>query len=692
MDFLTKDMTLSRRTLLSAIGVLLLVCISCTETKYLTASAKYNKYQRKRMVADVTNCFIQTPRLFSIRMTTMTVFNLMGKHISQCVKSHFIAEDHQNTAVLSRSSTYCGMVTLNTGQLYFPKFIYIKVDQGFVIQLNILSFDFAWTRFGCESHGLSFPHTQTSDGVFFCGKRLPWSMVKTKTEAYTKLSIIPYLQFKANIFYSSYILSWLHHFAHHTYIHSNFLVDTVLQWAPSHYLKTESFIYHIITHPMYNLGFDAMVLDLANSELMFYDGPGILSKLLFVLNRASLKRFKVLNLRTLAFCAFVTFKKSFNSTSVFSVNINPEQQRRVPSCLHHYVPNAIFVKSTSHTICYDKIERMRPNLAIFSFIFIGPGMITGQDTAWNCQYGGLFVKFADTPKVIDMCESRKPMVHLWGKRKFMQILIVFYTGYSEGEAMMEIMPDSIYFCPTNYMDWIILDSSDRPTTYIINSNPDETCLAVISSSQYIDDSHQCKISFVAERGAIGISTLAVRFTKAIYPCVSSNYKSNEPYNLTALSSENWPIGRARYLQQSGRKVDASLKPIHSFDYLHRVNISLPSLCEKDKFLQMVVEIRQAKCGFNFINFNNRAMYYSVFNYTLQLEKACIDVFIRIHPDGYNHFIYTPNIGQAGSGFLIQYIYNTDCPRECRKYHYVVKVLREEEQTIYEYTSPFGLGI
>ena len=124
------------------IGVLL-VFISFTETKYLTAITKYNQPQREIIIADIIRCFIQTPRLFSIKMTKMTMFNCMGKHISHCVKSHFTADDHQNTAALSQDSTYCGMVTLNTGQLYFPKFVYIKVYKGFAIQLYILSFDFA---------------------------------------------------------------------------------------------------------------------------------------------------------------------------------------------------------------------------------------------------------------------------------------------------------------------------------------------------------------------------------------------------------------------------------------------------------------------------------------------------------------------------------------------------------------------
>ena len=157
-------------------------------------------------------------------------------------------------------------------------------------------------------------------------------MVKTKTEAYIKLSIIPYLHFKTNIFYGSYILSWLHRFAQHTYIHSGYGTYTVLQWDPNHYLKTETFMYHIVTHPMYNLGFDLMELNLADSKLVFYDGPGILSKLHFVLNSASLKKIKVLNMRTSAFCAFITLKKSLKSPILFRVKINSKQHIRAPLC------------------------------------------------------------------------------------------------------------------------------------------------------------------------------------------------------------------------------------------------------------------------------------------------------------------------------------------------------------------------
>ena len=267
---------------------------------YLTASAKYSQPQRELIIADINSCFIQSPRIFSLKMTTMTMFNCMGKHISHCVNSRFTADDHQNTAVLSRGPTYCGMVTLNTGQLYLPKFVHITVHNGFIIQLNILSFDFAWPGFGCESHALSFPATPKSDGVFFCGKRLSWTMVITETEAYIKLSITPYLQLEANIFNSSYLSAWFKRFAQHLYIHPRYLSDTVFQWAPTqqtlhidpmldqcwltvydveptlvqhwvyvscllgnhHYLKTETFIYHIITHPMYTLGFADVELNL----------------------------------------------------------------------------------------------------------------------------------------------------------------------------------------------------------------------------------------------------------------------------------------------------------------------------------------------------------------------------------------------------------------------------------------------
>ena len=709
-DFLMMMMAL--RPFVSVICILL-VFISCTETNYLTAIAKYNQPQREIIIADIIRCFVHTPRFFSIKMTKMTMFNCMGKFISHCVKSHFNADDHQHTAVLSQGSTYCGMVTFNTGQLYFPKFVHIKVHKGFVIQLYMLSFDFAWTRFGCESHALSFPDTLTSDGVFFCGKRLPWTMVKTDTEAYIKLSIIPYLQFKANIFYSSYILSRLQHFKQHTYIHSGYGSDTVLQWAQNHYLKTETFIYHIVTHPMYSLGFDAMELNLGDSKLYFYDGPGVLSKLFFVLNRASLKTFKVLNLRTSAFCAFITLKKSSKSTVVFRVKTNSKQNIRAPLCRHRPDASSVVVKSTAKNMCYEKfenIENSAPSIHIYRFIFTGAGMITGQDSAWNCQYGGLFVKFADTLKVINICETHLDY-NLWGMRKFLQIMIVFYTGYSEGEAYLLLMGISSYFCPTYYIDRDVMGSSDQLTTYRVDPDPYITCLVVVCSSQYMGDNKLCKISFVADRGEIGVSSLKVTFTHTLYPCVSSNYKYNDLYNITALSTENWPIGIARYSQQSGRKnlsptyrhiqsIDITylyapntIDTFHSFEYLYTANISLPLICEKDKFLQMAVELRQSKCGSNFRNHKDgRPMYYRAFNYTLQLEKACTNTYIHIAPGAYRHFIYTSNIGQAGSGFLIKYIYDMHCPRECRAYHYVVTVLREEEQTVYEYTSPFGQGI
>ena len=696
------------RPLVSVIGVLL-VFISCTETKYLTAIAKYNQPQREIIIADIIICFIQTPRLFSIKMTKMTMFNCMGKHISHCVKSHFTADDHQNTAALSQGSTYCGMVTLNTGQLYFPKFVYIKVYKGFAIQLYILSFDFAWSRFGCESHALSFRDNPTSDGVFFCGKRLPWTMVKTKTEAYIKLSIIPYLHFKTNTFYGSYILSWLHRFAQHTYIHSGYGTYTVLQWDPNHYLKTETFIYHIVTHPMYNLGFDVMELNLADSKLVFYDGPGILSKLHFVLNNASLKKFKVLNLRTSAFCAFITLKKSIKSPILFRVKINSKQHVRAPLCRRNPNTLVLIVESISTNICYENfesIERLTPSVHIRRFIFTGSSMITGQDSAWNCQYGGMFVKFADT-KFINICETHHHY-DLWSMRKRLQIMIVFYTGYSEGQAVLLLLGTSKYFCPTFYMDRDLMDSSDEPTTYRVDPDPYITCLVVVCSSQYMNDYNKCKMSFVADHGEIGVSTLKVTSTHTLYPCVSSNYKYNEPYNITALSSDNWPIGKARYSQQSGRKIDSSPMHInsfvklykidttnlfHSFEYLYTANISLPSICGEDKFLQMAVELRQSKCGHIFrTNMKVLPMYYRAFNYTLQLEKACTNRYIPISPNSYRHFLYTSNIGQAGSGFLIKYSYDAYCPRKCRAYHYVVTVLREEEQTVYEYTSPFDQGI
>ena len=220
----------------------------------------------------------------------------------------------------------------------------------------------------------------------------------------------------------------------------------------------------------------------------------------------------------------------------------------------------------------------------------------------------MFVKFADTPKVLAMCETRLRDYNLSGIHKFVLIMIVFYTGYSEGEVFLMLPEGYKYACSSYYIDWDVLEYSDQLTIYEVKPDPHVTC---------------------------------------------------------------W--------------VDS--------DSSHTANISMPSLCEKTTFMQMAVELRQSKCNHMFIDkIRSYRLHYEGFKYTLQLEKACTNTYIHIFLSIFKQILYTSAIGQAGSGFLIKYIYEKNCPRECSKYHYVVKVLREREQTVYEYTSPFGQGI
>ena len=216
-----------------------------TNSSHLTAIRKpeSSNLQKSFTERDLERC-VRWPYGLSMRMTTFSIVKCMQTYISHCVKTPVIKEQQEYASY--EEYRYCGMISLRRDQVNLPGFIHVATLNEFAIELDILLFDFTWTRYGCASHGLSILDDATDKSEWFCGKRLPWIIMRFKSNNdYIELNITPYQHFQVRLFYSSQSLTWLKHLIHHHYIH---LPHTPVAIAASTGEAIEKYNYYAIAN------------------------------------------------------------------------------------------------------------------------------------------------------------------------------------------------------------------------------------------------------------------------------------------------------------------------------------------------------------------------------------------------------------------------------------------------------------
>ena len=577
------------------------------------------------------------------------------------------------------------MISLRWEELYLPQFIYVSTLNEFAMELDVLLFDFTWTRYGCESHGLSISDDATDTSDWFCGKRLPWTIIRFKSRAYIKIVISSRQYFKVRLFYSSQHLTWLTHLFLHSYIHlAHVPVATIAITVED----IENYHYYVITNPFKILVFTDIKMTSIDGKVTFYDGPGLLSQQII-----TLKMFKKLNytkITTTSFAACVLLQKLRSKNATVHLTVQSIGNRITPKgCIRNVAYfRILFFESTivRTTFCYVGMTLENPpDIRDMSINFAGPSMSTAG-SLFNCQYGGIFLRWKSFGNIVSICDNRSSY-RIRSPGKSVQIFIVSYKGYTSFNITAFVR--SYENCKTHYLDFGAINTNSLEMTL----DPEFDCVISVCSSEYVDGGAPCQINVTSEDGEIGSTHIKSYYAPALYLCTDDGYTDSIKYDITILSSENWPVKPSRYTTYTGTA--GTNEGLHmTIPYLREFYISLLYSCpEKYTFHQLAVEIWSFKCTeedmFPRLYINVTELKEACFNKLMPLRNIDRDYYIE-RPLPQTAFIFTETC-ETGRGHMVDFTYIDGCADSCRRFMYILQVWRKG-QPVYEYRSPVGQGI
>ena len=560
---------------------------------------------------------------------------------------------------------YCGLITTVSKISRLPwTVINFTAPDGYLMFFNVLLFRFLWSERGCNDHGLIINVSFRKVPLCFSGRRLPWVLIFKANYASVRFSND--LSFIITMFYSIHKRNWLSDFAEeiNLYLKMARIYNVPFREKNIH-SPTEVYnfyirVYHMKQILLFQLGNDTPI------DASFHDGPGLLSK--------RLEYRKDSSFLTSAFLGFLQIRPY--QSDVFTLSVQSYDRRnKVPTCIKQYLSKSIQIFSNSAKnkgdLCFDSILSldMSVKFYILYFTFQGP---TSFDSLYDCQYGGLFLEIV-SGKTISICEKREDYL-IYGATETIRLLLVYYEGYSHGVLIARLLVDN---CTAQY-----LSAGDNLEHYeIVQPSISSTCKRIICSPRNNASNH-CRIQITNEDEPIGLSGMQVVKFSSLRRCRGGHTGAAPQYNISALTSPNWPITEYRIINIAKNHSEYIL-----FRFLKFVNISLPSNCDRQRpFSQFGVFFMKTRCLVNPITYLKQFTYVL---HSLQVSEECIGKDLEVASlDKPTHFLYPATFGEKNTGLEVNAQYH-NCPSKCRIYKYELVVFKKHQNAVHRYTSPVG---
>ena len=653
-------MALNYSALLWVLGML--AAHTAATTYWTTTHFNNSRVLSKLLMHDIVNCLV-AGRHYSHSIVDMSknIRQCFRKHLYHCVKSkiHKNTNDVKNHVVLFDKNIHCGKVVLHPMAVVsrgLENDLRIRNTKGYIIHVNMLLFDFEWCSLGCRSHGMGISDSAGDKTVWFCGRRIPWTIVLRGDEVQIHIQVVHGKYKNAMFFYSKLKTNWVKYYTAHIHNH-----PAIQQSWYNFRDNSHVGVYHIRYYNIYIIALPMQVIHLYSSaltsdvDLAFYDGPGLLSKKMF-------SRYYN-GVTTSAFRAFVSVGIHVSENITLKIQA---KERRVGEALNGCIVNSYDLRvhawSTLNAgmICYTEILIRGTALKLFlrRFDFVGPSMLDSSGDLDDCQYGGLFLNIQQ--KTVAICDYKYEHV-IFNDEPSLILMLLWYKGYSAGYIEGELYAES---CVTTYLDL-------KPSLSTINQimmRPEDMCRRVLCPSLNYNG-QACHITFNVTDRAIGVADVGMHAYSTLYACVGLSDYYNKTYRISALSSREWPFSRIEQYNIS--------KAIHQgqteFIYLSLLNISIPYVCQRENTLhQLGVVLHRTSCV---VNEFKRPIYGKVRigNVTMfEMTKECISISYPVKPDETTYLIYFARKTRH-TGVNILFDYNIQCPKGCSNNMYVLKV-------------------
>ena len=219
--------------------------------------------------------------------------------------------------------------------------------------------------------------------------------------------------------------------------------------------------------------FHLLLYKQSNASVLFYDGPGHKSKIIYKNN--NIQQFNIKPVTATTYRAMVQINmlikgrietKTYNNLEITCDAKDTDYNILLTSTENQH----IYCMKLLHVTFREKklfVPHVYPLLHINYFSFDGPLAISGS-TNQNCQYGGLYIWRHMNNQSTYICEHIQNYT-IYNDKKYMVIFLVWYSGHSRFRLYAQFRETACFTRYTAHGD--ILTSSMENTLYVSDSLP-----------------------------------------------------------------------------------------------------------------------------------------------------------------------------------------------------------------------------
>ena len=680
-------------------SVLLLTPVS---GDHLSGTAnRHSVIQLDLLTADVTAC-IELIK-FSVTEQIQSVFDCIHARLSHCLVDHNPLETPQ---LEMYENGYCGSISSRRYAVESQQTtIHIQLLPGFIIKTEFLLFYFELHP-RAPNHGMRFYHSISMQHSLYHGARVPWAVLTTNNNATLITNIIRNMKHNVNVFYACFKRTWLSniHKVHIIPFHNNAIYNLSSLFNNMINYNVSSFQFSFLTKQSFHK-LNITFLSNLQSEILItlHDGPGRKSiRLLDVSCLITCNSSSV----TTAFIGFVNIENlSSDMAPALTIIIeevdsvkrqcytrrsgaqNPKPRYVNPNPNYHIrLGNKIFVadrssdRSTvgdiSTTSCLATVYHKTFSINLhMNLVFAGPDILT-DFPLYYCQYGGVVLLYKHPNFEQTFCESMHNHRFMIGTPAHLDILIVWFPGYSSGTVTFDLM--IIRHCPQIYH----LGHTFHNQTVTVDDSLD--CQQFICP--YYPTPDHCKFNIIGRSGnPLGPAELIVITHSSLYKCIDEVIVKPKllKINVTSIEVIDWPLGNHE------EKSISIKKPTElAYDYLVRANVSLPYICHKVyRFVQFGIRLTISACLFDKNDHYIRET--ATFNVQV-ITSECYGLLRRIPVKSSTSVIYKEDRAVNYTLSFIETQYRRECPSEYGgRYTYSVYIWDRYTQSVRQITATIG---
>ena len=662
------------------------VSYAAGKTYWTTTDFNNSGVLHKLVLPDIAMCLGDARHSSANSMIHMVsdIRRCSRKHLYHCVKSKIDndVEAEKYWKVLFDRNVHCGKVILRPRAAVsrgLETHILIRGTKGFILYINMLLFDFEWCSLGCRSHGMGITDSADDKTVWFCGRRIPWTMVLKGNEVLIQFQFAHGKQKKTMFFYNKLKANWVKYYTVNVHSHPKTLNYFYNFQLLSHVdvFRMRYYKIFVIARPIEVIRVYGPTME-PDVVLTFYDGPGHLSQ--------QINLHQHTYFTTSGFRAFFTVFIQLSRDLTLHLQVKARGRDELKhTCVHGGSGSNIMIRADvpegAGLVCFVffKFQGSSLRLRIYKFHFAGPTMLDGLRDLDDCQYGGLFIE--NKRKTVSICTDRIQH-YIFHDGASLPLVFIVYKGYSSGYIHADVQTDN---CRTIHLD---LENPVFIHHQIKMHSSDVCCRVMCPSLNY--DSQLCNITFKVPERTIGAARVELKMQNTLYACIGQSDYSNQTYTASALYSNEWPFTRLKHDNKSKRLQHDS----NTFLNLYEYNISIPYVCQnKTHFNQFGVTLRRSSCtidklkrpAIRLIPMGNESIF--------EMTKECMSVVYKAELERTSTFLYFKTKTRHTGVKLFVY-YNNKCMKICKKYTYVLKVwsrsdneIRSSSGLVGEYSTP-----